>query len=71
MLLFQMPEDSAAADYTFRVEGSVNDYSQGRIFLNETDVMFEPRHVSVFIKTDRYVYNRRQWSKCHSVVRQV
>ena len=59
----QMPADSPVANYTFRVEGSVNDYSQGRIFLNETDVMFEARHVSIFIKTDKYIYTRRQWSK--------
>ena len=46
-------------NYTLLVEGRPGDGSGGVIFRNETDLMFSSKHVSVFIQTDKQLYNKK------------
>ena len=59
-----MPSYAGSGNYTLRVRGSTLSVLGGILFENETRLEFEAKHVSLFIQTDKYLYNRRQWSKC-------
>ena len=58
-----MPEFAAPGNYTFRVEGMQDsDGRGGFVFQNETELLFHPKRVSVFMQTDQPVYWKRQSS---------
>ena len=55
-----MPEDSMPGNYTMYVSGTTNGYLGGKIFENETALSFQSKQASIFIQTDKVVYNRLQ-----------
>ena len=60
-LIWQIPENAPDGNYTLRVEGSQSDEGRfGFIFENETILLFHPKRVSVFIQTDKAVYQKRE-----------
>ena len=59
-----MPENAVAGNYTLHVDGSANGEYGSYIFQNETQLMFNPKHVSVFITTDKRIYYKRKTSEC-------
>ena len=58
---FQMPTYSVAGNYTMQVLGSTED--AGFLFQNDTKLEFQSKSVSMFIQTDKFLYNKRQWSE--------
>ena len=58
-----MPPNARPGNYTLRVEGSLNGGLGGNIFENETDIVFSPKRVSVFITTNKPVYRQGQEGK--------
>ena len=65
-LVWQIPENSQDGNYTLRVEGSHRDEGRyGFIFENETILLFHPKRVSVFIQTDKAVYQKRETGIVH------
>ena len=56
-----MPDYASPGSYSLRVEGTTPD--GGSLFVNETQLTFEQKHVSVFIQTDKWFYQKRQTSK--------
>ena len=60
-MISQIPENSQDGNYTLRVEGLHRDEGRyGFIFENETVLLFHPKRVSVFIQTDKAVYQKRE-----------
>ena len=55
----QMPPGAEAGNYTLVVEGSMDEDHAMPVFTNETDLIFHPKHVSVFIFTDQRVYQKK------------
>ena len=58
-----MPPNALAGNYTLRVQGSSNARYGGFIFQNETSLIFQPKHVSVFVFTDKKIYYKRKTSE--------
>ena len=58
-----MPEYAMSGNYTLRIVGTTDTSITGILFENETKLEFEAKHVSIFIQTDKYLYNKRHWGK--------
>ncbi|KAI1297215.1 Antigen -like protein [Halotydeus destructor] len=59
-LLLQVPTTSLPGSYKLRVEGNLNSALGGTAFLNETDLEFSQRSMTIFITTDIPVYMQGQ-----------
>ena len=59
----QMPETAVAGNYTLHVDGSSSGGYGNYVFQNETQLMFNPKRVSVFISTDKRIYYKRKTSE--------
>ena len=60
MLLFQIPKHINDGNYSLKVEGISGKGSQSIIFRNVTRLLFQKKRVSVFIFTDKQVYQKKQ-----------
>ncbi|KAI0235995.1 hypothetical protein LSAT2_013433 [Lamellibrachia satsuma] len=60
LIQMKMPETAVAGNYTLHVDGSSNGGYGNYVFQNETQLMFNPKLVSVFISTDKRIYNKRK-----------
>lgn len=54
--MFQIPSTSAPGEYKLRVEGLYDDVLGGAQFINETDLTFSQRSMTIFIQLDKPVY---------------
>lgn len=61
--LFQIPPSSTAGHYVLRTEGNYPHTSRGTVFMNETEIVFSPRFLSILIQTSRPVYKAGQVGK--------
>lgn len=55
-LMMRMPPTSVGGHYKLRIEGLYNDLKGGQAFLNETDLIFSQRSMTIFIQLDKPVY---------------
>lgn len=55
-LLMRIPPTSVAGKYKLRVEGYYKHVYGGSAFLNETDLQFSQRSMTIFIQTDKPLY---------------
>ena len=62
-VLVQVPKTSVEGQYRLRVEGNDNGLVGGTAFVNETDVRFSLRAMTIFIQTDKPVYMQGQTGK--------
>lgn len=58
-----MPRTSINGDYRLRVEGNDNGLVGGTAFVNETQLTFSGRSMTIFIQTDKPVYMQGQTGK--------
>ncbi len=58
-----MPEYAQAGNYSLRVEGRSPNIGFGNLFENETDILFHPKQVSVFIQFSRPFYHKKTTSE--------
>jgi CD109 antigen len=56
----QVPRTSIEGDYRLRVEGNDNGLVGGTAFVNETELHFSKRSMTIFIQTDKPVYMQGQ-----------
>lgn len=56
MKSLQIPATSVKGRYRLKVEGLYDRISGGIAFLNETDLTFSQRSMTVFIQTDKPIY---------------
>ena len=59
-LMLKMPPTSVRGDYRLRVEGNYNSLTGGQAFLNETQLAFSQRSMTIFIQCDKPVYMQGQ-----------
>nr|BAR45625.1 macroglobulin complement-related 1 [Scolopendra japonica] len=63
-LLLKVPPTSIPGNYKLRVEGNTNavtsDVPGGLLFINETELEFSSRFLTILVQTNRPVYNRLQ-----------
>ncbi|XP_013420589.1 CD109 antigen isoform X3 [Lingula anatina] len=55
-----VPTNAVPGNYTMRVEGTVAGGAGGFLFENETEILFDPKQLSIFIQTNRPVYFQTQ-----------
>jgi CD109 antigen len=55
-LLMRVPSTSVYGDYKLRVEGLYDDVLGGVYFVNETNLIFSQRSMTIFIQLDKPVY---------------
>ncbi|KAJ8949269.1 hypothetical protein NQ318_022783 [Aromia moschata] len=55
-LLMRVPTTSAIGEYRLRVEGLYDDVLGGAAFMNETDLTFSQRSMTIFIQMDKPMY---------------
>lgn len=55
-----MPPTSVSGNYRLRVEGITDGAFGGTAFVNETDLTFSERSLTIFIQTDKPVYMQGQ-----------
>ncbi|KAJ8966030.1 hypothetical protein NQ317_003730 [Molorchus minor] len=55
-LLMRVPSTSALGEYKLRVEGLYDDVLGGAAFINETDLIFSQRSMTIFIQLDKPMY---------------
>ena len=60
MIILQMLDTAEPGNYTMRIEGTTNEGLSGFIFQNETDIVFSPKRVSIFITTNKPIYSQGQ-----------
>lgn len=58
-----MLPNSQAGNYTLKVEGTLEGGISGNVFVNETDLVFDMKQVSVFIQTNKPLYCQGQKGK--------
>lgn len=63
---FQIPPTSVPGDYKLRVEGLYDGVTGGVAFLNETQLMFSQRSMTIFIQTDKPIYKQSETSKLNT-----
>ena len=63
-----MPPTSVSGNYKLRVEGLFESVYGGSAFVNETDLVFSQRSMTIFIQTDRPVYMQGQLGKQLDIV---
>ena len=54
-----MPDNMLAGNYTVRVEGTEEELGESYIFKNETEIVFNPKAVSVFVQTDNAMIKKK------------
>lgn len=59
-LLLQIPTTSTPGIYKLRIEGNINGFLGGAVFLNESYLQFYQRSMTIFIQTDRPIYKQGQ-----------
>ncbi|XP_011495673.1 PREDICTED: CD109 antigen [Ceratosolen solmsi marchali] len=59
-LMMRMPPTSVKGDYRLRVEGNYNSLTGGQVFVNETQLTFSQRSMTIFIQCDKPVYMQGQ-----------
>lgn len=59
-LVLQVPASSVVGNYRLRVAGMFNSLTGGQAFLNETQLVFSQRSMTIFIQTDKPVYMQGQ-----------
>ncbi|KAK0087516.1 hypothetical protein PV326_005160 [Microctonus aethiopoides] len=59
-LMLRMPSRISNGDYKLRVEGLYNGRTGGQAFLNETQLTFSQRSMTIFIQMDKPVYMQGQ-----------
>lgn len=59
-LIMRVPPQSVPGNYKLRVEGLYDGVLGGVAFVNETNVVFSQRSMTIFIQTDRPVYMQGQ-----------
>ncbi|KAJ6219290.1 hypothetical protein RDWZM_005102 [Blomia tropicalis] len=59
-LLLRVPSNALPGSYKLWVEGNVNEFLGGNVFYNETKLNFEQRSMTIFISTDKPVYQQGQ-----------
>lgn len=59
-LMMRMSPTSVPGDYRLRVEGNYNTLTGGQAFLNETQLAFTQRSMTIFIQCDKPVYMQGQ-----------
>lgn len=59
-LMLRMPPTSVSGNYKLRVEGNYNDLKGGQAFVNETQLVFTQRSMTIFIQCDKPVYMQGQ-----------
>ncbi|KFM63963.1 CD109 antigen, partial [Stegodyphus mimosarum] len=59
-LLLKVPTTSVPGVYKLRVEGNINGVLGGTAFINETQLTFSQRSMTIFIQTDRPIYKQGQ-----------
>lgn len=59
-LIMRVPPTSVPGNYKLRVEGLYESIYGGSAFVNETDLVFSQRSMTIFIQTDRPVYMQGQ-----------
>ncbi len=62
-----MPEYAQAGNYSLRVEGSSSNIGYGNLFENETDILFHPKQVSVFIQLSRPFFQKKFTGKINNL----
>lgn len=68
-ILQQVPATTVPGDYKLRVEGLYLDTPfGGRAFVNETQLTFSKRFMTIFIQMDKPVYMQGQTGKFHLAV---
>ncbi|XP_012233435.2 CD109 antigen [Linepithema humile] len=55
-LMMRMPSTSVGGHYKLRIEGLYNNLEGGQAFLNETNLIFSQRSMTIFIQLDKPVY---------------
>ncbi|XP_013794547.1 CD109 antigen-like [Limulus polyphemus] len=60
MLMMEVPFRAEPGRYTLRVEGKVKEALGGTGFINETEVEYSQRFLTILIQTNKLVYNLRQ-----------
>ncbi len=58
-----MPGTSVKGHYKLRVEGLHDGISGGVAFVNETDLTFSQRSMTIFIQTDKPIYKQGENGK--------
>lgn len=59
-LLLKVPSTSLPGQYKLRVEGNLNGVLGGTAFLNETNLDFSQRSMTIFVTTDKPIYMQGQ-----------
>lgn len=59
-LIMRIPPTSVPGDYKLRVEGLYDGVTGGVAFLNETQLMFSQRSMTIFIQTDKPIYKQSE-----------
>lgn len=59
-LMMRMPPTSVSGNYRLRVEGNYNTLTGGQAFVNETQLIFTQRSMTIFIQCDKPVYMQGQ-----------
>lgn len=59
-VLMQVPTTTVHGKYKLRVEGNVNGVLGGTAFVNETDLEFSQRSMTIFVQTDKPLYMQGQ-----------
>uniref|UniRef100_T1GZ38 Macroglobulin domain-containing protein n=1 Tax=Megaselia scalaris TaxID=36166 RepID=T1GZ38_MEGSC len=66
-LLMRIPPTSVYGKYKLRVEGLYNHVLGGIAFLNETDLVFSQRSMTIFIQTDKPLYKQGEMVKFRAI----
>lgn len=66
-LMLRMPPTSIPGNYKLRVEGLYNSLTGGQAFLNETELTFTQRSMTIFIQMDKPVYMQGQTVRFRAV----
>lgn len=67
ILMLRMPTTSVPGNYRLRVEGNYNTLTGGQAFVNETQLTFSQRSMTIFIQTDKPVYMQGQTIRFRSI----
>lgn len=66
-LLMRIPPTSVYGNYKLRVEGLYNHVLGGIAFLNETELVFSQRSMTIFIQTDKPLYKQGEMVKFRAI----
>uniref|UniRef100_A0A8D8R0S6 CD109 antigen n=1 Tax=Cacopsylla melanoneura TaxID=428564 RepID=A0A8D8R0S6_9HEMI len=66
-LIMRIPPTSVPGDYKLRVEGLYDGVLGGIAFLNETNLVFSQRSMTIFIQTDKPIYKQGETIKFRAI----